>query len=193
MRVNVAAAGSCGVKSPSNEACTVSTRADIIDSAPMLGAAATQDTVRLVRFGVRKLIDAVVAADEDAGQRLDEGLGFDYERRGEKPDCRWREKAERERMLTRVAQDAERALEAVEQADGLLEDEAVKAAYELLRELIGQDFDIDSDGVPRLHRGTRSDRIISTVDPKMRHGRKSSQQRFDGFKLSAAATNSRSR
>jgi hypothetical protein len=91
-------------------------------------------------------------------------------------------------MLTRVAQDAERALEAVEQADGLLADEAVKAAHDLLRELIGQDFDIDQDGVPRLYRGTRSDRIISTVDTEMRHGRKSSQQRFDGYKLSAAAS-----
>ena len=58
-----------------------------------------------------------------------------------------------------------------------------------MRELIGQDFDIDSDGVPRLHRGTRSDRIISTVDPEMRHGRKSSQQRFDGYKLSASGSN----
>ena len=93
-------------------------------------------------------------------------------------------------MLTRVAQDAERALEAVEQADGMLDDEQVKAAHGLLRELVGQDFDIDQDGVPRLHRGTRSDRIISTVDPEMRHGRKSSQTRFDGYKLSAAATNS---
>jgi Transposase DDE domain len=92
-------------------------------------------------------------------------------------------------MLTRVAQDAERALEAVEQADGLLDDEQVKVAHGLLRELIGQDFDIDQDGVPRLHRGTRSDRIISTVDPEMRHGRKSSQQRFDGYKLSAAVSN----
>jgi hypothetical protein len=55
--------------------------------------------------------------------------------------------------------------------------------------LIGQDFDVDDDGVPRLHRGTRPDRIISTVDPEMRHGRKSSQTRFDGYKLSAAATN----
>ena len=127
----------------------------IIDSTPMLGAAATQDTVRLVRHGVRKLIDAVTAADEDAGERLDDGLEFDYERPGEKPDCRWREKAERERMLTRVAQDAERALEAVEQADGLLDDEAVRAAHDLLRELIGQDFEIDEEGVPRLHRGTR--------------------------------------
>jgi hypothetical protein len=166
------------------------TAEQIIDSTPMLGAAATQDTVRLVRHGVRKLIDAVTAADGDAGRRLDGGLEFDYERPGEKPDCRWREKAERERMLTRVAQDAERALEAVEHADGLLDDEAVRAAHDLLRELIGQDFDTDQDGVPRLHRGTRSDRIISTVDPEMRHGRKSSQQRFDGYKLSAAATNS---
>jgi hypothetical protein len=55
--------------------------------------------------------------------------------------------------------------------------------------LIGQDFDVDADGVPRLHRGTRADRIISTVDPEMRHGRKSQHQRFDGFKLSAAVTN----
>ncbi len=31
----------------------------IVDSTPMLGAAATQDTVRLVRHGVKKLIDAV--------------------------------------------------------------------------------------------------------------------------------------
>jgi Transposase DDE domain/Transposase domain (DUF772) len=165
------------------------TAEQIIDSTPMLGAAATQDTVRLVRHGVRKLIDAVKATDGDAGEKLDGGLEFDYERPAEKPNCRWREKAERERMLTRVAQDAERALEAVEQADGLLDDEQVRTAHALLRELIGQDFDIDQDGVPRLHRGTRSGRIISTVDTEMRHGRKSDAQRFDGYKLSAAATN----
>ena len=92
-------------------------------------------------------------------------------------------------MLTRVAQDAERALRAVEHADGLLADERVADAHRLLRELIGQDFDVDDDGVPRLHRGTRADRIVSVVDPEMRHGRKSQQQRFDGYKLSAAVTN----
>ena len=162
----------------------------IMDSTPMLGAAATQDTVRLVRHGVKQLIDAVIAVDEQAGGALVDGLQFDYEKPGEKPDCRWREKAERERMLTRVAQDAQRALSAVELADGLLEDEQVKAAFDLLRELIGQDFEIDQDGIPRLHRGTASGRIISTVDTEMRHGRKSQHQRFDGYKLSASATNS---
>jgi transposase len=165
------------------------TAEQIIDSTPMLGAAATQDTVRLVRHGVRKVLDAVGAVDEDAAACLDDGLHFDYTRPNDKPDCRWREKAEREWMLTRVAQDAERALQAVELADGLLDDERVADAHRLLRELIGQDFDIDEDGVPRLHRGTAPDRIISTVDPEMRHGRKSSHQRFDGYKLSAAVTN----
>jgi transposase len=161
----------------------------IVDSTPMLGAAATQDTVRLVRSGVRKLTDSVEAVDEQAARRLADGLEFDYQRPAEKPDCRWREKRERERMLIRVAEDAERALRAVERAEGLLDEEAVGEAHALLRELLGQDFDVDEDGVPRLHRGTRQDRILSTVDTEMRHGRKSQHQRFDGYKLHAAATN----
>jgi transposase len=162
----------------------------IVDSTPMLGAAATQDTVRLVRHGVKKLIDAVAVVDEQAARALVDGLEFDYEVPSEKPDCRWRIKRERERMLTRVAQDAERALQAVEQAEGLLDDEAVAEAHQLLRDLVGQDFEVNEDGVPRLHRGTRQGRIISTVDTEMRHGRKSESQRFDGFKLHVAATNS---
>jgi len=161
----------------------------IIDSTPMLGAAATQDTVRLVRHGVKKLLDAVAVVDAGAAGALDRALAFDYAKPAEKPECRWREKAERERMLSRVAEDAERALRAVEHADGLLGEDAVAAAHWLLRELIGQDFESDDDGVPKLHRGTRAGRIISTVDPEMRHGRKSQHQRFDGFKLSAAITN----
>jgi transposase len=163
----------------------------IIDSTPMLGAAATQDTVRLVRHGVRKLLDAVGSVDAAAAGELERALAFDYRRPGEKPDCRWRERAERERMLTRVAQDAELAARAVERADGLLDQEPVRVAHTLLRELIGQDFETDDDGVPRLRRGTAAGRVISTVDPEMRHGRKSQHQRFDGFKLSAAVTNTR--
>src|SRR5438552_14784867 len=56
----------------------------IVDSTPMLGAAATQDTVRLVRHGVKQLIDAVAAVDEPAGQSLRDGLEFDYGKPQEK-------------------------------------------------------------------------------------------------------------
>jgi Transposase domain (DUF772) len=58
----------------------------ILDSTPMLGAAA----VRLVRTGVRKLTDAVAGEAEQVGRELAAGLEFDYERPERKPDCDWR-------------------------------------------------------------------------------------------------------
>ena len=56
----------------------------------MLGAAATQDTVTLVRSGVRKLLDAVRAEDGEAAVQLERNLAFDYARPRQKPDCEWR-------------------------------------------------------------------------------------------------------
>lgn len=177
---SVALAGELGLMKGSAE--------QIVDSTPMLGAAATQDTVRLVRFGLRRVIDAVRATDDQAAGALERGLEFDYARPAQKPDCDWRKKAVRERMLGRVAQDAERCLRAIAAEPEIASEPGVAEAAGLLRELIGQDFDIDDAGVPRLHRGTAPDRIISVIDPEMRHGRKSSSARFDGFKLHAAST-----
>jgi transposase len=159
----------------------------VVDSTPMLGAAATQDTVTLVRSGVRKLLDVVAGEDAVAAEQLARNLEFDYARPRQKPDCAWRSKASREALLSRVAQDAERALLAVEADLQLAAAEPVAEAAALLRELIGQDFELAEDDVPRLRRGTARDRILSVHDPEMRHGRKSHSQRFDGYKIHAAA------
>jgi hypothetical protein len=118
----------------------------IVDSTPMFGAAATQDTVTPVRSCVAKLLAAVRGADEEAASTLEAGLAFDYRKPRQKPDCDWRDKGEREALLTRVAEDAERALRAVEAVPELIEDESVEQAQALLRELIGQGFDIDDHG-----------------------------------------------
>jgi len=160
----------------------------VVDSAPMLGAAATQDTVTLVRSGVRRLLDAVAQEDTEVAAQLACNLTFDYAKPRQKPDCEWRSKPAREALLTRVAQDAERVLQAVEQVPELAAAGPVAEAAALLRELIGQDFELDEDDVPRLRRGTARDRILSVHDPEMRHGRKSERQRFDGYKIHAAAT-----
>jgi len=159
----------------------------VVDSTPMLGAAATQDTVTLVRSGVRKLLDAVSGEDAEAAASLARNLEFDYAKPRQKPDCDWRSKPARERLLTRVAQDAERALRAVASEPELAACEPVVEATRLLRELIGQDFELDEHDVPRLRRGTAKDRILSVHDPEMRHGRKSQSQRFDGYKIHAVA------
>jgi hypothetical protein len=160
----------------------------VVDSTPMLGAAATQDTVTLVRSGVRKLLDAVAAEDSEAAAGLARNLEFGYAKPRQKPDCDWRSRSAREALLTRVAQDAERALRAVGQVSELARAEAVAEAARLLRDLIGQDFVVDEDEVPRLRCGIAKDRILSVHDPEMRHGRKSERQRFDGYKIHAAAS-----
>jgi transposase len=160
----------------------------IVDSTPMLGAAATQDTVRLVRSGVAKLIGAVAGLDPEAAHALREDLIFDYERPREKPACDWRSKTAREQMLTEVAIDARRALAGVEAEPTLASEPAIAEALSLLGDLVGQDFEIDQDDVPRLRRGTAQGRILSVVDPEMRHRRKSGASRFDGYKIHAAAT-----
>jgi Transposase DDE domain/Transposase domain (DUF772) len=160
----------------------------IVDSTPMLGAAATQDTVRLVRSGVAKLISAVGRVDAEAAGALARGLEFDYARPRDKPDCDWRSKTAREQMLSRVAQDARRAARAVAAEPDLAHETSIAEALALLEDLIGQDFEIDPDDLPRLRRGTAHGRILSVVDPEMRHGRKSQHQRFDGYKVHATGT-----
>jgi hypothetical protein len=58
-------------------------------------------------------------------------------------------------------------------------DKELVAAAEVLARLLPQDIERDHNG-PRLKRGVAPDRLISGHDPEMRHGRKSSSQRFNG-------------
>jgi transposase len=159
----------------------------IVDSTPMLGAAAVQDTATLVRSGVRRLLDAVGASDAEAAEELTSGLRLDYSRPSVKPDGDWQDPDTRMELLAEVARDAERALRAVEQDDELAADAAVAEAARLLREIVGQEFEVEDDEVPRVRRGRRSRQIVSAHDPEMRHGRTTPSRRFTGYKLHAAA------
>src|SRR6266568_4233083 len=58
----------------------------ILDSTPMLGAAAVQDAVTLIRCAVRRLLDAVKAADSRAASGLRRALRFDYARPRLRPE-----------------------------------------------------------------------------------------------------------
>jgi transposase len=158
----------------------------ILDSTPMLGAAAVQDTATLVRSGVGKLIDAVKAADPEAADGLASGLRFDYTEPGRKPAGDWQDKTVRMELLGKVAIDAMRALGAVEEDARLIADEQVAAAARLLREIVGQEFEPTDDELPR-PRGRRGRQIVSAEDPEMRHGRTTAARPFTGYKLHAAA------
>ena len=159
----------------------------IVDSTPMLGAAAVQDTATLVRSGVRKLLDAVEASDGEAAEELVLGLRFDYSRPRVKPAGDWQDPDARLELLAEVARDAERALRAVEEDDELAAVAAIAEAARLLREIVGQEFEVQDDEVPRPRGGRRGRQIVSAHEPEMRHGRKTPARRFTGYKLHAAA------
>jgi transposase len=159
----------------------------ILDSTPMLGAAAVQDTARLVRSGVRKLLDAVKAADPEAGDGLASGLRFDYANPRQKPAGDWQDKAARVELLGEVALDAAQALRAVSEDDELIVDERVAAAARLLREIVGQEFALADEELPRPRGGRRGRQIVSAEDPEMRHGRQSAARPYTGYKIHAAA------
>jgi hypothetical protein len=150
----------------------------IVDSTAMLGAAAVQDAATLVRSGVQRLLDAVRAADGEAAAELGAGLRFDYSRPREKPEGDWHDKAAREALLAAVARDAVRALKAVEGDDELIAAHEVAEAAGLLREIVGQEFEVEDDDVPRPRRGRQTRQIVSAHDPEMGHGRTTPLKRF---------------
>jgi hypothetical protein len=104
-----------------------------------------------------------------------------------KPEGDWQDADARLELLAEVARDAERALRAVEEDDEFAADAAIAEAARLLREIVGQEFEVEDDEVPRPRGGRRRRQIVSAHDPEMRHGRKTPARRFTGYKLHAAA------
>ncbi len=59
----------------------------------------------------------------------------------------------------------------------------------MLADLLLQDIEDEPEdgGGPAIRRGTSKDRIVSTTDPEMRHGRKCESKNFNGYKASIVA------
>ena len=149
----------------------------VLDSTPLYDAVATQDTVTLIRAAIRGLLR--VADDElEAEIRRYLRRDDDYARAG-KPTCDWDDPQAREAMIDDLVRDG---LEALRELEGRALSVEVAQAAELLATVIGQDIEQTGEGVFRIARRTAPDRVISTVDPQARHGRKSSAHGFDGYK-----------
>jgi hypothetical protein len=162
------------------ETGALKSRARVLDSTPLYDAVATQDTVTQLRAAIRKLLAALDQAGSALAEQVRAALLRDdeYATVG-KPPCDWDDKAAREALVDALVRDARAAL-------GVLDGEALPAgalaAADLLALVAGQDTKEGDDGVFRIVRGVAKDRVISTVDPEARHGHKSRNRRFDGYK-----------
>ena len=171
-----------------------------IDTSPILGRGAVKDTYNLVADGMVKLLGALAAFETPLLAPVDAKRyagGHDLSRYfadvslkgGAELD--WDSVSERNAFLTGLVVDVRRALalarSSLEAATsscgprcGSAED--VRAAMQLLDQLVDQDIEVRDDGQAQIKHGVAKDRIVSVHDPEMRHGRKSKRTRFDGHK-----------
>ncbi|RLB52489.1 MAG: IS1182 family transposase, partial [Deltaproteobacteria bacterium] len=165
-----------------------------IDTTPVLGRGAVKDTFNLVSGQIRNLVKEVAALK---GFELDDlvtenGLGRHFASSFKSQmDIDWSDPEQKRAVVAQLVADARVALHVASSALRGYKADAKKAqgvrdAQALLSDLLLQDIEEQpEDGAgPKIRKGTATDRIVSTTDPEMRHGRKSSSKRFNGYKAS---------
>ncbi len=168
-----------------------------IDSTPVLGRGAVKDTFNLISDQIRTLVREVCAlkALDESALITEHGLSrhFGESFKGS-VEIDWSDADARRALVGQLVADARIALALGRAAlRGFAKDseraQPVRKACTLLADLLQQDIDETpkDGGGPLIRRGTSKDRIVSTTDPEMRHGRKSQSHSFEGYKASLVA------
>lgn len=165
-----------------NDAQLLSSR-QIMDSTAVRGAGAVQDTYQLIRGAIRKLRKK---AGRVAGlaSRLDAVLQRDDYGKVGKPDIDWQDPKVQQDLLNEIVRDGRAAVTATRELLSTgTEDVTVAEAVDLLARVVEQDIEpVQGGDEVRIRHGVAKDRVVSTTDPEMRHGHKTSSGRFDGMK-----------
>jgi hypothetical protein len=158
----------------------------LTDTTRAKGAGAVQDSYTLLRKGIRQLLKQLGYAMPGQGRGLapeTQRLVATYLQQDRKASIDWADPAQRAAQLQVLYQDAELALDLVAEAG---DDAEARVTGWLLAKILGDDVELDDEGRAQIAEGTAPDRIVSFTEPEMRHGHKSSSQRFDGFKVAVS-------
>lgn len=164
-----------------------------LDTKPILGRGAVEDTYNLLATGIQQLVRALAAPaaqePEAWAQEHDLGRYFGRSVKGS-ADLDWSDPEARNQFLAEIVTDARRLLRLAGAALAGEAAAAVREAAALLEQLLLQDVVETPDGEGGvkavIKEGTAPERIPSATDPEQRHGRKSKSKRFTGHKASLA-------
>ncbi len=159
-----------------------------VDTKPMQGRGAVEDTYNLLATGIRQLAGALARSRKQQPKKWmsEQGLSryTDPSIKGS-ADIDWSDSAAKEALINGIVADAKKLLGMVDSHD----DKALKASG-LLEKLLLQDIEeskaTTGETSAKIKQGTTRDRIPSATDPDQRHGRKSSSKKFVGSKASIA-------
>lgn len=169
-----------------------------IDTTPVFGRGAVKDTFNLISDQIRNVVKEVAALKgyELAQLFNDEGLS---RHNGESSfkgqvEIDWSDADAKRALVGQLVADAKVALQLSKTAlrghgGDAEKTRSLRDARDLLADLLLQDIEEEpEDGAgPAIRRGTSKDRVISTTDPEMRHGRKSDSKNFNGYKAAIVA------
>ncbi len=151
----------------------------VVDSFMVFGAAAKQDTYTLIYQGIKMVLRfALFYEIADEAKAVLKRKDYDLNRK--KPQINWEDREEKRELLESLVHDALALVAYLRQAKPFSEELA--AVCNLLEKVATQDVNIDDSGKVEMVNGTAEDRIISINDPEMRHGRKTSSKKSDGYK-----------
>ncbi|MDO9528045.1 MAG: transposase, partial [Syntrophales bacterium] len=149
---------------------------DLVDSFMVAGATSRRDTYTLIIKAVNLVLKTAVEEDELSLKELLQYNTYDYIG---KPKINWNDETEKQKLIEVLVLDARRLNEYICAFPQISEE--LKSATALLKLVSEQDVE-EKDGNIQIARKTCKDRIISVTDPEMRHGRKTSSQKSDGYK-----------
>ena len=158
-----------------------------IDSAPLEGAGRVEDTINLIGHATRDVVKLVATQRGASSDEIARAIGLTIITTNSVKACLdidWNDRDAQTQALRKLISEAEALQVWIDrQAPGLLRDKEIRAAVQTLQRVIAQDTEPDPNGSgPCIKQGVAPDRQISLSDPDMRHGRKSSSQRIDGYK-----------
>lgn len=179
----------------------------LVDSSAIWGRGAVQDTYNLIGSAVRKLLGVTARRQSRTSEEMAGELGLVLTAPQEsgslkgRAEIDWSDPEERRALLNELVQEARQVLATASRED-LEADPGVAEAAALLRRILVQDLApvpgpdgghdpedddtgqavLELDQEVEIRQGVAQDRVVSVGDPEMRHGHKSQNRRWDGYK-----------
>lgn len=187
----------------------------VLDSSPIWGRGAVEDTYNLIGSAVRKLLGVTARRRGTKPEDLAGQLGLVLTGPAEEESLKgragidWTKEEERRAFLNHVVEEARHLLEETAQEEA--SDPEIAEAAALLRRILMQDLErvstpdpdiaeldpdeddptqsvLDLSTEVQIRRGVAKDRVVSVGDPEMRRGHKSQNRSWDGYKAHVAVS-----
>jgi hypothetical protein len=156
-----------------------------IDSRPLVGAGRVEDTLNLLGHAARSIVQLVSKLTQRPPEEICRKAGIPLLLASSIKaglDIDWsdpKQKASAVEVVERQVSSLQKWVERHLDKDTF---EPIRPYIEAITQVRSQDLESSPDGGIRIRQGVAPERRISVEDAEMRHGRKSSSKRFDGYK-----------